>query len=430
VDVFNTTQWKRTDLAVVPADLGASARSVMDLRGRPVPSQRLASGEWVFLATDVPPYGCQRYRLVAGTLAAPSAGAVVDGCELRTSQLRVTIDPQTGAIRSLRRNGVDADVVDPGAGVALNDFRYVLGTNAAGAQGNGPVRVAVADAGPLVATLRLTSEAPGCRGLVREVRVVEGLDRVELVNHVDRLPVREKDSVHFGFGFRVPGGTIRMETPWAVVRPNIDQLPGACRNWFTVQRWVDVSNADFGVTWAPVDAPLVEVGGMTANLMGSVGYDEWLSAAIDSTTLYSWAQNNHWFTNYKADQPGVTTFRYVLRVHEGGYSAAESARLGVETSRPLMVGPALGNTVPGTSFLSVSAPDVLVETLKLSEDGRAWIVRLFGVGGVDRSVNLRWGGTKPRALSLTDLTEQPGRKLGRRVQVPAYGIVSLRAEMR
>ncbi|MCL4180295.1 MAG: hypothetical protein KJ072_21445 [Verrucomicrobia bacterium] len=45
--------------------------------------------------------------------------------------------------------------------------------------------------------------------------------------------VPEKDSVHLGFGFQVPGGTARMETPWAVVRPNVDQLSGACRNWFT-----------------------------------------------------------------------------------------------------------------------------------------------------------------------------------------------------
>lgn len=434
VDVFNTTQWTRTDLAVVPAELGGMPGGVKDDRGRRVPSQRLASGEWVFLAKDVPPYGVRRYRLVATAVPASrtlraGAGARIEGDELRTSDLRVGIDARTGAIRSLRRQGLEEDLVDPGAPVALNDFRYVLGTNVAGAQANGPVRCTVVDSGPLVATLRIESEAPGCRGLVREVRVVEGLDRVELVNHVDRLPVREKDSVHFGFGFRVPGGTVRMETPWGVVRPNADQLPGACRNWFTVQRWVDVSNAGFGVTWAPIDAPLMQVGGMTANLMGSVGYDEWLAEAPDSTALYSWAQNNHWFTNYKADQPGVTTFRYAVRVHEGDYSAAASARLGLETSRPLVVAAARSGTIPGASLFRVSSPDVLVETVKLSEDGRAWIVRLFGVSGIDREVTLQWGREKPASLWLTDLTEKPLRALPRRVPVPAFGMVSLRAEM-
>ncbi len=156
------------------------------------------------------------------------------------------------------------------------------------------------------------------------MRVVDGLDRVELVNHVDRKSVREKDGVHFGFGFNVPAGTVRMETPWAVVRPNLDQLPGSCRNWFTVQRWVDVSNQDRGITWAPIDAPLMQIGGMTANLLGSVPFRDWMTNALDSQTLYSWAQNNHWHTNYKIDQPGVTTFRYLLRPHRGGYSPRES----------------------------------------------------------------------------------------------------------
>jgi hypothetical protein len=219
-----------------------------------------------------------------------------------------------------------------------------------------------------------------------------------------------------------------METPWGVVRPNVDQLPGACRNWFTVQRWVDVANSDHGITWAPVDAPLIEVGAMTANLMGPVAWHEWLTNAIESATLYSWAQNNHWFTNYKADQPGVTTFRNVLRPYRGAFSPAAAARFGHETTRPLLVVAARGTPPSGRSFLRLSSDDVLLETLKPSEDGRAVIVRLFGVAGGDRGVRLEWGGAKPVAVRVTDLTEQPGTLVGRVVKVPGYGIVSLRAE--
>ena len=48
--------------------------------------------------------------------------------------------------------------------------------------------------------------------------------------------------------------------------PEKDQIPGACKNWFSVERWVDMSNEKYGVTWATADAPLVEIGGLTANL--------------------------------------------------------------------------------------------------------------------------------------------------------------------
>ena len=425
IDVYNTTQWKRTDLAVVPRELGGE--SVLDERGRPVPSQRLASGELAFLAKDVPPFGARRYRL-GNQPAVAKGSAKVSGLILQNSLVRAEVDPVSGAVKSLRLAGGKHEYVDAKAPVGLNDYRYVLGSNSDKAQSNGPVRIAVLENGPLVVSLRIESDAPGCNRLVREVRVVDGLDRVELVNRVDRKSVREKDGVHFGFGFQVPAGTVRMETPWAVVRPNLDQLPGSCRNWFTVQRWVDISNPDCGITWAPVDAPLMELGGLTANLLGSVAFNKWMTNAIDSQTVYSWAQNNHWHTNYKIDQPGVTTFRYVLRPHRGGYSAAQAARFGLETTRPLLVAAASGAYALST-LLSVSTPEVLIETLKVSEDGKALIVRLFGVSGKPRSATLAWQGVKPTGTYLTDLTEKALTPVGRGIAVPAYGVVNVRAEL-
>ncbi len=53
------------------------------------------------------------------------------------------------------------------------------------------------------------------------------------------------------------------------MQPEIDQLPGSRKNWLPVGRWIDVSNESFGVTWATLDAPLVEVGGITATMLGS-----------------------------------------------------------------------------------------------------------------------------------------------------------------
>jgi alpha-mannosidase len=426
IDVYNTTQWPRTDLATVPA--GLTGAGVADELGKPVPSQRLSSGEWVFLASDVPPFGSRRYKLTSQPAAADS-GAQVDGLRLLTKSLSVELNATSGAVKSLRLNGSDKEFVDAKAPVGLNDYRYMLGTDAKGAAGSGPVKISVLDAGPVVAAVRIESDAPGCSNLVREIRLVEGLDRVEFVNHVNRLSVRKKEGVHFGFGFNVPGATLRMETPWAVVRPNVDQLPGSCRNWFTVQRWVDISNKDYGVTWAPLDAPLMEIGAMTANLLGSVGFNEWMTNAIDSQTLYSWAQNNHWHTNYKIDQPGLTTFRFLVRPHRNGYSAAESARFGMETTRPLIACPADSKTPAASPLLSLSTPEVLVETVKLSDDGKALIVRLFGVSGTAQSVRLNWKSVQPASVWLTDLTEKPLQKAEKAIAVPAYGVVNVRAEI-
>ncbi len=426
IDVFNTTQWPRTDLVILSKEQSAAGDLVTDASQKPMPSQRLKSGELAFIARDVPPFGASRFTVSQGRVE-PQGQAMARGNTITTAQLSLTMDDRTGAVRSLRMAGLDADLVDPNAPVAINDFRYLLGVDASKAQPSGEVKLSIVEPGPLVATIRIESTAPGCNSLMREVRVIDGLDRVELTNHVDRKAVRQKDAVHFGFGFNVPGGEMRMETPWAVVRPNKDQLPGSCFNWYTVQRWVDVSNTDYGITWAPIEAPLMQIGGMTANLLGAVRLNEWMTKAHDSQTIFSWAQNNHWHTNYKADQPGLTTFRYVLRPHKAGYSGAESARFGVESTRPLITAPAIG-AQPPASALSLSSQSVLLETLKVSEDGKAMIVRLFGVSGKEENVTLTL--RQPHnGMWLSDLSEAPRQKIEGPITVPAYGLVTVRISL-
>jgi hypothetical protein len=90
---------------------------------------------------------------------------------------------------------------------------------------------------------------------------------------------------------------------WAVVQLNANQLPGSCRNWFTVQRWVDVSNPDCGITWAPLDAPMMEIGGLTANLLGSVAFQEWMPRLRSSDTARSFRSSSAslFFANSRFD---------------------------------------------------------------------------------------------------------------------------------
>ena len=104
-----------------------------------------------------------------------------------------------------------------------------------------------------------------------------GSDYVEIINTVDkeRLQAKSyhaqegKESVNFAFPFNVPDGQMLLDIPLGAFRPELDQMPSACKNWFTVGRWADVANGDFGVTWVTLDAPLVEVGGITARLLNS-----------------------------------------------------------------------------------------------------------------------------------------------------------------
>ncbi len=425
-DVFNTCSWERTGLITLSAKDSAAGDRVVDARGRAVPSQRLSTGELVFLAEDVPPLAAKTYRVEAG--AALAKGRVkAEGVTLEHPQFTLRLDEHTGAIASFQSRAARAELVDSQAATALNDFFYLPGADLKNLQRNGKPHISIKENGPLVASLLIESEAPGCRKLRREVRAVDGLDHVEIINTIDKLPVRAKEGLHFGFGFNVPDGTARMDVGWAVVRPEVDQIPAACKNWFSVQRWVDIANADYGVTWASVDAPLVEVGGITANLIGSqTNPDVWIKHLPPSQTIYSWVMNNHWHTNYRADQDGPTVFRYYLRPHRE-YDPLAAAKFGADCSQPLIGSRSVGYA-PTRPRFEVSSDKVLVTAFKPSDDGRAWIVRLFGASGREEKVKLSWPGTKPKETWLSDTSEQPLLKAPRSIKVPGWGIATLRVE--
>jgi hypothetical protein len=426
VDVFNPCSWQRTGLVTLPREQSAACDRVHDDKGDLVPSQRLSSGELVFLACKVPPCSGRRYGPESGT--APATGAVkAEGATLSHPQFTVKIDERTGGIVSLFSRTLNRELVDAKAATALNDYFYLPGSDLTGLQRNGPPRISVKEKGPLVASLLIESDAPGCKRLLREVRVVDGLDSVEIINTVDKLPVRAKEGVHFGFGFNVPDGTVRLDAGWAAVRPELDQIPAACKNWFSVQRWVDISNERFGVTWSPVDAPLVEVGGITANLIGSQTIPEvWIQHLQPSQTIYSWVMNNHWHTNYRAEQEGPTVFRFAIRPHKG-FAPADAAKFGVACSQPLIVAPASG-PAPLKPRFELSSDKVVVTAFKPSDDGKAWIVRLFGASGRTETVKLAWASPAPQQVWLSDTSEQPREKASPSVEVPGWGIVTLRAE--
>jgi len=425
-DVFNTCSWERTDLVTLTAEQSAAGNRLVDEASQqPVPSQRLSSGALIFLAQGVPPLSARRFRVQAGPSSSPGA-ASAQGAVLTSPGFTIRIDEQTGAIKNLFSHSLQQELVNPQSAASLNDYFYLLGSDLKSLQRNGVPRITAKENGPLLASLLIESDAPGCNRLLREVRLIAGLDRVELVNTVDKLPVRTKEGVHFGFGFNVPNGTVRMDVGWAAVRPELDQMPTACKNWFSVQRWLDISNDRFGVTWSPVDAPLVEVGGITATLSAQTDSRAWIRHLAPSQTIYSFVMNNHWDTNYRADQAGPATFRYAIRPHKL-FAAEDAARFGVACSHPLIAVPASG-PAPGKPRLELSSDKVMMTALKPSDDGKAWIVRLFGASGKPEKVKLAWAAPVPQQVWLSDTSEEPREKLGPSVEVPGWGIVTLRAE--
>jgi len=427
VDVVNTCSWSRSDLVVLPRETDIAGQRVTTNEGELVPSQRLANGQLAFWAESIPPLGSSRFLLKSGPPLA-TGEAKAHGNVLSNRDLLVRVDEKTGAIGGLTWTGAGVDLAAGDGGAGLNTYSYVAGRDPKDPQTVRSVNIRALDRGPLVASLAIESAAPGCRKLVRYLQVVDGSRRVDITNTVDKVEVRDPESVHFGFTPSIPGGEMRMDIPWATIRPEQDQMPGACKNYFTVGRWIDVANDDFGMTVALVDAPLLEVGKITVDVPSPYLPEVWIHHLEPSQTFYSYVMNNYWETNYKASQEGPTEFRYALLPH-GPFDVGQAARFGIERSQPLIVVPVDPAQPPCESLLRVEPPDVMVTSVKPTQDGQGVLVRLFNVGDQTASARLEWQTPPPKRVSMSSPFEEIGPALAQPIEIPSQGIVTLRAEL-
>ncbi len=425
LDVINTLSWPRTDWVTVPAEVKRPGDLVKDERGNPVPSQRLAAGGLVFLAADVPGLGAKRFFIEAGTPHAAGRASAADG-RLENGIVSVAVDPGSGAIKSVRwKTGRELELVDPSASLGLDAYFYVPGKDPAAARGAANVRVHIGESGPLIASLIIESDAPGTKGLVREYGIRDGSARIEIRNRIDKLKVRDKESVHFGFPLVVPGGVARIDLGWAEVCPEADQIPGSCRDFFCVRDSIDVSNADCGLTWVSPDAPLAEIGRMTDETPGPGGTRTWRQTIEPSQTIYSYAMNNYWHTNYKADQEGPVELRYALIPH-AGFERAAVKRLSLEYVRPLIVAPSgEGRTLPAAPF-EISSAGIIVSSLRPALDGTGWVARLYNASGRPQEFEVRGAASAVSAIFICDIDGNRLRPLAGPLSLPGYGLITLR----
>jgi alpha-mannosidase len=342
---------------------------------------------------------------------------------LENQHLRVTLDPATGNISQLVNLATGRNFSDVRVNGGLNAFRW-LPANVDQPQADTDIVIAPVESGPLVVELRVTSKATGCRSVSRSVRLVAGQPWVEIANVVDKLPLVAKDGIHFGFGFDIPQGRTRIDIPWGVMEVEKDQWPQANRNWLAMQRWLDISNDEVGVTWCSLDTTLIESGGMTANIaLGWGGKGPWLRKLEPSSTVYSWAMNNHWHTNFPLTQDGPVTFRYRILPH-ASYDAAVANRFGLEQAQPLAH--VAANVNPKLNpLIALDNDRVCVTILKPSAAGNATIVRLRSLSNQPEVLKLTFPAGPPKSVRVCALEEIPGATVADSITIPALGLLTL-----
>ena len=371
VDVLNTGSWPRTDVVMLPAGAATPGDRVVDASGSEVPSQRLSTGELAFLAQDVPAFGSARYRVMTGRVERQEVHG--SAASLSNGDLSLAIDTASGTIGSLVYEPVDWDFVAPHLDAGLNQYLYVSGRWPRDVKHAGLSTAVLREAGPLVWSVEVRSGAPGTRsGIVSEIRIYRGIDRVDVVNRIDKALVYDPEAVLYRFPFNIPNPEVRVDIPWGSFAPEQEQIAGSSKNYMSVQRWVDVHNGRLGVTLVSGDVPLVQLGAIRTDAT-AVG---WIEHLDPSATVFSYAMNNYWETNYRAAQEGMHLFRYSLRPH-AGFNEIDTERFAVEVGQPLLAIPVQRDAGSVQVPFEIEAGSTIATLLRSGQTGDDYVVRLY-----------------------------------------------------
>ena len=96
--------------------------------------------------------------------------------------------------------------------------------------------------GPVMKTIRIATDAPGCNSMITDIRIIDDLNLVEIINMIDKKKIISPEAVHIAFPFNIPGGIMRYDLAYGYCRPELDQLPGSNKNFMAMEHWLDISD--------------------------------------------------------------------------------------------------------------------------------------------------------------------------------------------
>ncbi len=243
------------------------------------------------------------------------------------------------------------------------------------------------------------------------------------------------EATYIAMPFAIPDAAARLDLGGQAMRPEVDQIPGCCRDYFTVQNWLDFSSAEWGVTVACPDNPMVQLGDF------HFGHDQ-NRFELERALLLGWVTNNYWETNFRAYQPGKVSARYLILPHAGGFNEAQAHRFGMGAAAPAILQSAFeparaGAALPrSASFLALPEPPIVVlhalpAWAQHDSEQNAVFVRLLNASDETQTAVIGSSLLTVRGAQQCDLFGTPVSSLDVangtvRLEIPARRIVVLR----
>jgi alpha-mannosidase len=422
--VFNALNWKRD--ALVETDLGEHEELVDMTTGQTVPTEIVSKKEDFahvrFLAADLPPVGYKCFQIRSAANSISVEPQVDKDPVIQNRYYRVTVDPESGALRSIFDKQLQRELVDVHSRYKFGQYLYVTG-------GDGNTRmirpiealplakltIHPAENGEYLGTqktpwgysIRLRSSDVNTPAIELEILLFNDRKRIEFRYGVQKQYTTAKEGVYFAFPIAVAPPRFAFTNQQEWIDPAKDILKGGSLEWFTIQQWMAAYDSGAAVGIVPVDAPLAS--------FGDINRGEWPAEFHPKTsTIFSYVMNNYWHTNYPAGQGGTFNFNYVMTSGDH-LDPAALTRLGWESMEPVELDHVIHNDkiddperplpAQGTSFLQIDAPNVVLIDWKLAEDGNGSILRLEETAGQATKATIRLPHAYVQSASLCDSVE-------------------------
>ena len=406
--VLNPLPWDRRVTVDEPAQRGGAAPvGMLDMffpAGVPWGGDKPAVEPLTFQG-DVPALGYAYLSRRAS--ASPELQVGHDWME--SEAYRVVVDPVSGGLAHWVDKASGRDLAGSYRGWKLGQYVYERVLSAGGREAlftpdfsakdfgswrdgvefsyEGPVDVTLrpVPTGPGRVRLAVDMAGPGMGKATCSYTLWQGSPRLDVDWVFDKVAVSDPESVFFAFPFGVAGTSFVGDFNGLPCEPDVEQLPGSVRSWYPVQGWVGVDGEDQSVVLVPLDAPLVHLGGVnTGRVVEHIDRG--------SPVVMSWALNNHWFVNFKAQQDGRIELRYSLTSHEGHLDVARAVKFAAEVRTPPVV---LRDRAPvrpeqGAVARVLEGAGAVVGA-KLAEDGEGVVFRLLNYQQVEQRVTIDTG---------------------------------------
>lgn len=385
--VFNPSSWARTDLVRIflpERSLEHQAFNLIDAATddqipfilEPQTNEKFRPrGQFIrFLARDIPPVGYARYRLAfSGNALSPPAPKLTgtsDGItQLSTDKLAVEIGLASATIASVIDRSSGRNLVASDSPFGFNAYIYDRYTSAPGFNHlssrlgpAGPWLLGSRDTGQYgLVTARESNNVweqvtiryagGGADWLETTVTLPHGVSRVHICNRLHKPVTMQKESVYFAFPFAAEHAELAFEITGGVVTQNSPRVPGSADHFRAIRHWATLDTPDSApIAWATTDAALVQVGNI------HIPYAPFPSTIREydasEATIYSWALNNIWDTNFPPEQGGEMTFRYTIATGQKPDASQLGRDTGASAAQTLV-----GVAVPLNAEGAADAPD-------------------------------------------------------------------------